>query len=144
MKKLYLLSLMLLGGCVYDPYTGGYFPAGNYPPSYYGAAAAPQTGYAAPPVTGGYPESSGYAPPPYYSSPYFAPAFAYAPPIFGGVVIGGGWGWNRGCWNCGFHRNFNTFRGPAFNPGFRGPAFNPGFRGGFRGAGNVGVGGFRR
>jgi hypothetical protein len=117
MKKLSVLGAILLAGCVYDPYTGGYYPAGYYPPSYYAAAAAPPAGY-----TSSTPGTAAYAPPPApypyypYSSPYFAPAFAYAPPIFGGVVIGSGWGWNRGCWNCGnrfaFHRNFNTFHGP--------------------------------
>ncbi|HTI81190.1 MAG TPA: hypothetical protein VL614_12145 [Acetobacteraceae bacterium] len=55
----------LLSGCVYDPYTGGYYPCcsyyGNpayrYPPPYY----PPPQGYpAGPPPVQGYP----YAPPP--------------------------------------------------------------------------------
>jgi len=63
-----------LGGCVA-------YPAG------YGYAAAPATPYY------GYPSYPAYG---------YGPAYAYAPPVVGGVFVGdggywrgGGWGWHR-------------------------------------------------
>jgi hypothetical protein len=49
----------MLTGCVYDPYTGGYYPCCAYPYSPYAAPYYGARGY-------GYPPPSGYQPPPGY------------------------------------------------------------------------------
>src|ERR1700748_2321369 len=66
-RVLTLVMALALGGCVYDPYTGGYYPtAPAYAPAYTAPYAYPYTGYP-------------------YAYPYpFYPGFT------GGVVIGGG------------------------------------------------------
>ena len=87
----------LLSGCVYDPYTGGYYPCcsyyGNpayrYPPAYY----PPPQGYpAGPPPAQGYP----YAPPPgQQQGSYQAQPLAPPPPGPGAAAYpqnGGGGG----------------------------------------------------
>ncbi|HVC61556.1 MAG TPA: hypothetical protein VND19_14485 [Acetobacteraceae bacterium] len=51
-----------LAGCVYDPYTGGYYPCCAYP---YHPYAVPYDRYPA----CGYPAQPGYPPPPGYSQP---------------------------------------------------------------------------
>jgi hypothetical protein len=74
MKRILLLvTTLVVSGCVYDPYAGGYYPA----------AAA----YAAP----------AYVPPMAYAPPTVVVVSpVYAPPVYGyggpSVVIGGGWG----------------------------------------------------
>jgi hypothetical protein len=49
----------MLAGCVYDPYTGGYYPCCAYPYAPYAAPYSRGPGY-------GYPPPSGYQPPPGY------------------------------------------------------------------------------
>jgi len=39
-----------------------------------------------------YPNSYGYG----YGGGYYAPVYVAPPPVYGGVVIGGGWGWGHG------------------------------------------------
>jgi len=56
---------MLLGGCVYDPYTGSYYPCCTYPAPY---AYVPYNPYRYPSAPYGYP------PPPGYSAAPPAPA----------------------------------------------------------------------
>jgi hypothetical protein len=51
-----LLGLLLLGGCVYDPYTGGYYPCCSYP----AYPRAPYYPYPYPPPQYGYPPPPGY------------------------------------------------------------------------------------
>lgn len=60
----------MLAGCVYDPYTGGYYPCCSYPYHPYRPYAAPYyatPGYATPGY--GYPAQPGYPPPPNYPPP---------------------------------------------------------------------------
>jgi hypothetical protein len=52
-----LLGLLLLGGCVYDPYTGTYYPCCTYPAPY---GYAPYYPYPYPPPQYGYPPPAGY------------------------------------------------------------------------------------
>ena len=82
-RMLLLVAILVVAGCVYDPYAGGYYPAAA---AYAAPAYAPPMAYAPPPVV--------VAPP------------VYAPPVYGyggpSVVIGGGWGWGRG-WGGGWH-----------------------------------------
>jgi hypothetical protein len=73
-RALVVAGIALLTGCVYDPYTGGYYPAGNYPPGHaaYAAGApppggesyepSPQGGMSAPPPGGGYTTIPGAGP----------------------------------------------------------------------------------
>ena len=68
-----LLGLAVtLGGCVYDPYTGGYYPCCTYPyqpyaaPYYYGTPGYSSPGYGSPAQPGygyGSPAQPGYPPP---------------------------------------------------------------------------------
>ena len=67
-----LVTTLVVSGCVYDPYAGGYYPAAAY--------AAPA-----------------YVPPMAYAPPTVVVVSpVYAPPVYGyggpSVVIGGGWG----------------------------------------------------
>ncbi len=73
----------MLTGCVYDPYTGGYYPCCAYPyqqpyaaPYYHGSGYGypAQPGYAAQP---GYPAQPGYAAQPGYPPP---PGYQQGPP----------------------------------------------------------------
>jgi hypothetical protein len=54
----------MLAGCVYDPYTGGYYPCCAYPYQAYGSPyyRAPGYGYPAQPGPG-YQPQPGYPPP---------------------------------------------------------------------------------
>jgi hypothetical protein len=82
---LVLTSALLLGGCVYDPYTGAYLPCcgyyGNpyyrYPQSYYPYGASPGPYYGVPP-----PGAPGQSPPgqsPLGQSPSGQPGGYYSP-----------------------------------------------------------------
>lgn len=52
-----LLGVLLLGGCMYDPYTGAYYPCCSYPAPH---AYAPYYPYPYPPSPYGYPPPPGY------------------------------------------------------------------------------------
>ena len=107
MKRILLLvTTLVVSGCVYDPYAGGYYPAAAYAAPAY----VPPMAYAPPPVV--------VAPP------------VYAPPVYGyggpSVVIGGGWGWGRGWgWNrgCGGGGHGGGWRRLSHSGVWRAPRF---------------------
>jgi hypothetical protein len=62
---------------------------------------APAPVYYPPPVVYAPPPAYAYAPYPYYPYRYYAPGYAYYPPVVGSINLGFGRGWGWGGWGRG-------------------------------------------